>query len=58
MKVRNAAYRRDAYDEISILKQIDSEFVIKFFDQFQYNNLNTCGVFEYCEVNNIYILIN
>lgn len=42
--------RNTYYNEFRLLKHLNSELVIKFFDKFEVNNLNSFIITEYCEV--------
>lgn len=44
---------RNAYfNEISILKKLNSEYIIKYFDNFELEKFSFCIITEYCQVYN------
>lgn len=38
------------FNEISLLKKLTSEYIIKYFDHFQLGMFNYCIITEFCEV--------
>jgi hypothetical protein len=41
-----------AFTEIRILKNLNTEFIIKYHDHFRFERTNLCIITEFCEVKN------
>lgn len=50
-------YMNEYFSEIRALKTINSEYIIKYYEQFQHDVTNSCIITEYCEVNNELFLV-
>lgn len=50
MSMNKEENKSNYFTEIQLLQRLDNEHIIKHFDHFEHDFLNSCIITEYCEV--------